>query len=107
MRTKIYSLILMVLFTLSAATAWSRNVTIKTDTETGESYINLPTTGLDVLTIPDDVMEFKIYSDGGKNGSYSYNAVKVIFSPNAAWVLSICAVPPVTELVTETVCSGN
>ena len=74
MRTKIYSLILMVLFTLTAATAWSRNVTIKTDTETGESYINLPTTGLDVLTIPDDVMEFKIYSDGGKNGSYSYNA---------------------------------
>lgn len=74
MRTKIFSLFLMVLFTLTAASAWSATVVLKTDTETGELYINLPSTGLDILTIPDDVTEFKVYSDGGRSGYYSSNA---------------------------------
>ena len=74
MRTKIRSISLLVLFTLIATMAWAENVTLKTDIETGELYINFPTTGTDVVEIPDDVTEFRVYSDGGKDGYYSSNA---------------------------------
>ncbi|MBO4435630.1 MAG: hypothetical protein J5791_01955 [Fibrobacter sp.] len=74
MRTKIRSITLLVLFTLIATMAWAENVTLKTDIETGELYINFPTTGTDVVEIPDDVTEFRVYSDGGKDGYYSSNA---------------------------------
>ena len=71
MRTKIYSLILMVLFTLSAATvAWSADVELQSDGN-GGYFVNMPAGDDDVLTIPDGVTSFKVYDDGGKNGAYT------------------------------------
>ena len=34
-------------------------------------YLNVPKTGLTEVAIPSDITEFKIYDDGGKDGSYS------------------------------------
>ena len=34
----------------------------------------MPKTGAKALTIPNDVMSFKVYDDGGKAGAYGSNA---------------------------------
>ncbi len=40
-------------------------------TADGGLYINMPTTGTKTVTIPTGVQSFKVYDDGGKDGSYS------------------------------------
>lgn len=72
MKTKFYSLVILALLTLFATTAWSANVVLKTDTETGDSYITIPASGTDVLNVSAGVT-FKIYDDGGSNAYYSNN----------------------------------
>ena len=52
------------------------NVTVKSTytnnlTAAGGLYIDMPTTGTVNATIPEGVKSFKVYDDGGKDGSYS------------------------------------
>ncbi|MBR4325802.1 MAG: hypothetical protein IKP73_09790 [Bacteroidales bacterium] len=42
-------------------------------TTDGGLYINMPATGTQTVTIPDDIISFKVYDDGGKDGNYSNN----------------------------------
>lgn len=69
MKTKFYSLVILALLTLFATMAWSANVVLKTDTETGDSYITIPAFGTDVLAVSAGVT-FKVYCDGGPGGIY-------------------------------------
>ena len=43
-------------------------------TAEGGSFINMPVSGEEHITIPAGVTSFKVYDDGGKNGKYSDNA---------------------------------
>ena len=82
MRTKIYSLILMVLFTLSAAvSAWSATIGLQRDGN-GAYYVNMPDVDA-TLTIPEGVTSFNVYDDGGLTGDYSYdiNSVLTLVAP--------------------------
>ena len=56
MKTKFYSLVILALLTLFATTAWSANVVLKTDTETGDSYITIPASGTDVRYGTDHIL---------------------------------------------------
>ena len=40
----------------------------------GGLHIDMPKTGAKALTIPNDVVSFKVYDDGGKTERYAYNA---------------------------------
>ncbi len=37
-------------------------------------YVNMPKTGTKTVNIPDNMVSFKVYDDGGKDGNYSKNA---------------------------------
>jgi len=62
--------LLALLLTFAVSTAWAAQRTLTADGN-GGYYINMPKTGVDVLEVPNGVKTFNIYSDGGKDGSYS------------------------------------
>ena len=47
---------------------FTNNLTVE-----GGLYINMPATGTQTVTIPNDIISFKVYDDGGKDGNYSNN----------------------------------
>ena len=85
MRTKIRSITLLALFALAASTTWARIVTLQTDSETGEYFIEMPTSDIDTLVVPNGVKSFKVYDDGGKDGTYGMNVdgYLVVVAPDA------------------------
>ena len=75
MKTKINNLSVFILTALFAVSvAWSATRSLEND---GDGYyINLPVSGTDELTIPDDITSFKLYDDGGYSdgeGGSTYN----------------------------------
>ena len=57
----------------------SANVTVtpswtKIHSAEGGLFVNMPVSGEQNITIPDGITSFKLYDDGGKDGTYSYNA---------------------------------
>ena len=71
MKKSFHVFFLFVLFAFFAVNAaWAADVTLQTDAQTGEKYVNMPK-GKGYITIPEGVTSFKIYDDGGKDGNYS------------------------------------
>ena len=62
--------VLLVFFT--STTAWAAQRTLTADGN-GGYYINMSTSGIDTLVVPDEVLNFKVYDDGGENGAYTLN----------------------------------
>ena len=62
--------LLALLLTFAASTAWAAQRTLTADGN-GGYYINMPTSGIDTLVVPDGVTTFKVYDDGGKNRDFS------------------------------------
>ena len=70
MKTKFYSLFLLVILSLfMTATAWAENVSLQGSENTGY-YVNLNAGATDDLTITSETV-FKVYDDGGKDENYS------------------------------------
>lgn len=69
---KIFHLVslLALLLTFAASTAWAAQRTLTADGN-GGYYINMPTSGIDTLVVPDEVTTFKVYDDGGVSGNFS------------------------------------
>ena len=64
----------MLLFILFAvfATANATQLTLETDAQTGEKYVNMSVSnGSDSLILSEDITSFKVYDDGGKTGNYA------------------------------------
>ena len=64
----------MLLFILFAvfATANATRLTLQTDAQTGEKYVNMSVSnGSDSLILSEDITSFKVYDDGGKAGNYA------------------------------------
>ena len=64
----------MLLFILFAvfATANATRLTLQTDAQTGEKYVNMSVSnGSDSLILSEDITSFKVYDDGGKTGNYA------------------------------------
>ena len=76
---RVAMLLLTLLLTMTAQTAWAGVVNLTEDTgETAGTaarwYVNMPETGSNSLTLADaSITSFKVYDNGGKNGSYSSN----------------------------------
>ena len=66
------SLLGILLVLLTSTTAWATQRTLTADGN-GGYYINMPTTGVDTLVIPDGVTTFKLYDAGGEKGNYPKN----------------------------------
>ena len=64
--------LLALLLTFAVSTAWAAQRTLEPDGN-GGYYINMPATGTDELTIPDNVTSFKVYDDLGTGRSFSTN----------------------------------
>jgi hypothetical protein len=62
--------ILLVFFT--STTAWAAQRTLTADGN-GGYYINMSTSGIDTLVVPDGVTTFKVYDDGGPDRNFSRN----------------------------------
>ena len=84
MKKSFHVFFLFVLFTFFAVNAaWAGQntiqevVTLSTDNETGEQYVNMiaheyDDVGIAELSIPNGITTFKVYDDGGKNGDYGH-----------------------------------
>ena len=66
------SLLGILLVFLTSTTAWAAQRTLTADGN-GGYYINMPTTGVDTLVIPDGVTTFKVYDDGGVSGNFRFD----------------------------------
>jgi len=70
-------LLLTLLLTMTAQTAWAGEVNLTEDTgeDAGKAarwYVNMPQTGTNTLTVSSiSISSFKVYDNGGKNGNYS------------------------------------
>lgn len=62
----------------------SVSLTEDTGEEAGTWYINMPVTGTNTLTLNGTITTFKVYDDGGKDGTYSDNCdgTLVLTAPN-------------------------
>lgn len=79
-KLKAFTLGFLAFAAMAAASDVSDDVTLQTDPQTGELYVNMVPVakseqqmnrwGTLYLTIPDGVTSFKVYDDGGKNGNY-------------------------------------
>ncbi len=76
----------MVTFTMPYSNV--RVVPVFTDDLTAEGglYVNMPTTGTKTVNVPAGVTSFKVYDDGGKDGSYTSGSdgILVLSAPNLA-----------------------
>ena len=58
---------------VGVGTLWARGgLSVDTDFSPGEAgyyYVNMPATGTKEVTVPDGVLSFKVYDDGGKGGN--------------------------------------
>lgn len=75
---RVAMMLLVMLLTLTAQTAWAdENVNLTEDTseEAGTAarwYVNMPQTGTNTLTLSNtSITSFKVYDNGGKSGNYS------------------------------------
>ena len=62
--------LLALLLTFAVSTAWAAQRTLTADGN-GGYYINMPTSGIDTLVVPDEVTTFKVYDDGGPKKTFT------------------------------------
>ena len=80
MKKSFHVFFLFVLFAFFAVNAaWAADVTLQTDAQTGEKFVNMPATGTSTVNITSNdiangITTIKVYDDGGKDGNYSWNA---------------------------------
>ena len=76
---RVAMLLLTLLLTMTAQTAWAGVVNLTEDTgeDAGTAarwYVNMPETGSNSLTLADaSITSFKVYDNGGKSGNYANN----------------------------------
>ncbi len=74
---RVAMLLLTLLLTMTAQTAWAEDVNLTEDTGEGTGtaarwYVNMPQTGTNTLTLTNaSITSFKVYDNGGKSGNYA------------------------------------